>query len=125
MTDGPAIDVRGLSKAFGSLQAVKDFGITVERGRICGFLGPNGAGKTTTLRMLCGLLTPDAGEGTVLGLDVIRQAREIKTRVGYMTQKFSLYDDLSIEQNLTFTARVHSLDRRGEQVSAAIARLGL
>jgi len=120
-----AIDVRGLSKAFGPLQAVKDFGITVERGRICGFLGPNGAGKTTTLRMLCGLLTPDSGEGTVLGLDVIRQAREIKTRVGYMTQKFSLYDDLSIEQNLSFTARVHTLDRRGERVDQALRRLGL
>jgi len=125
MSTGPAIDVRGLNKAFGALQAVKDFGITVERGRICGFLGPNGAGKTTTLRMLCGLLTPDSGEGTVLGLDVIRQARKIKTRVGYMTQKFSLYDDLSIEQNLTFTARVHSLDRRRERADAAIARLGL
>ncbi|MBU1324670.1 MAG: ABC transporter ATP-binding protein [Alphaproteobacteria bacterium] len=125
MSAGPAIDVRGLNKSFGALHAVRDFGITVQRGRICGFLGPNGAGKTTTLRMLCGLLTPDGGEGTVLGLDVIRQARAIKTRVGYMTQKFSLYEDLSIEQNLTFTARVHSLDRRRERVDAAIARLGL
>ena len=125
MSSGPAIDVRGLNKSFGTLHAVRDFGITVERGRICGFLGPNGAGKTTTLRMLCGLLTPDAGEGTVLGLDVIRQARQIKTRVGYMTQKFSLYEDLSIEQNLTFTARVHSLDHRRERVAAAITRLGL
>lgn len=125
MTGGPAIAVRGLNKSFGSLHAVKDFGITVERGRICGFLGPNGAGKTTTLRMLCGLLTPDSGEGTVLGLDVIRQARQIKTRVGYMTQKFSLYDDLSIEQNLIFTARVHSLSERHRRVDTAIERLGL
>ena len=119
------IDVRGLNKSFGALHAVKDFGITVERGRICGFLGPNGAGKTTTLRMLCGLLTPDSGEGTVLGYDVMRQSRLIKQRVGYMTQKFSLYEDLSIEQNLTFTARVHELDRRKERVQAALDRLGL
>jgi ABC-2 type transport system ATP-binding protein len=121
----PVIDVRGLNKAFGSLQAVKDFGITVNRGRICGFLGPNGAGKTTTLRMLCGLLTPDSGEGTVLGYDVLIQSRQIKARVGYMTQKFSLYEDLSIEQNLSFTARVHELDRRRERVQAALERLGL
>lgn len=119
------IDVRGLNKSFGSLHAVKDFGITVDRGRICGFLGPNGAGKTTTLRMLCGLLTPDSGEGEVLGFDVMKQSRLIKQRVGYMTQKFSLYEDLSIEQNLTFTARVHELDHRRERVDAALERLGL
>jgi ABC-2 type transport system ATP-binding protein len=119
------IDVRGLNKSFGSLHAVKDFGITVNRGRICGFLGPNGAGKTTTLRMLCGLLTPDSGEGTVLGYDVMKQSRLIKRRVGYMTQKFSLYEDLSIEQNLTFTARVHELGRRRDRVEAALERLGL
>tara|TARA_R110000787_G_scaffold34914_9_gene90125 strand:- start:216 stop:1163 length:948 start_codon:yes stop_codon:yes gene_type:complete len=123
--EGPAIDVRGLNKAFGALQAVRDFGITVEKGRICGFLGPNGAGKTTTLRMLCGLLKPDSGEGTVLGLDVLAQARAIKRRVGYMTQKFSLYEDLSIEQNLVFMARVHELDRRQQRVEAALVKLGL
>jgi ABC-2 type transport system ATP-binding protein len=121
----PVIDVRGLNKSFGALHAVKDFGITVNRGRICGFLGPNGAGKTTTLRMLCGLLTPDSGEGTVLGYDIMNQSRLIKARVGYMTQKFSLYEDLSIEQNLTFMARVHELDRRKERVEAALERLGL
>ena len=121
----PVIDVRGLNKSFGGLHAVKDFSITVNRGRICGFLGPNGAGKTTTLRMLCGLLKPDSGEGTVLGYDVLRQSREIKQRVGYMTQKFSLYEDLSIEQNLVFTARVHELDRRKARVQAALDRLGL
>lgn len=121
----PVIDVRGLNKSFGALHAVKDFGITVNRGRICGFLGPNGAGKTTTLRMLCGLLTPDSGEGTVLGYDVMRQSRLIKARVGYMTQKFSLYEDLSIEQNLIFTARVHELDGRKARVEAALDRLGL
>jgi len=123
--EGPAIDVRGLTKAFGALQAVRDFGITVEKGRICGFLGPNGAGKTTTLRMLCGLLKPDSGEGTVLGLDVIRQAREIKRRVGYMTQRFSLYEDLSIAQNLAFMARVHELDRAQQRVDTALEKLGL
>ena len=125
MSEPPVIDVRGLNKHFGALHAVKDFGITVARGRICGFLGPNGAGKTTTLRMLCGLLTPDSGEGTVLGLDVIRQAGLIKRRVGYMTQKFSLYEDLTIAQNLTFTGRVHELDRRRERVDQALERLGL
>ncbi|HVE54589.1 MAG TPA: ABC transporter ATP-binding protein [Ramlibacter sp.] len=119
------IDVRGLHKRFGALHAVRGVGITVEAGRICGFLGPNGAGKTTMLRMLCGLLTPDAGEGAVLGFDVIGEAREIKRRVGYMTQKFSLYEDLTIEQNLEFTARVHELDRRRARVDAAIERLGL
>jgi len=124
-TGDAVIDVRGLSRSFGALQAVKDFGIVVERGRICGFLGPNGAGKTTTLRMLCGLLTPDSGEGTVLGLDVVRQSRQIKRRVGYMTQKFSLYEDLSIEENLTFAARVHELDGRTARVAAALDRLGL
>ena len=121
----PVIDVRGLNKSFGALHAVKDFGITVNRGRICGFLGPNGAGKTTTLRMLCGLLTPDSGAGTVLGHDVMKQSRLIKVRVGYMTQKFSLYEDLSIAENLTFMARVHALDRRPERVEAALKRLGL
>ncbi len=121
----PVIDVRGLNKSFGALHAVQDFGITVERGRICGFLGPNGAGKTTTLRLLCGLLTPDSGEGEVLGYDVMSQSELIKRRVGYMTQKFSLYDDLSIEQNLIFTSRVHELDRRAARVEAALERLGL
>ena len=97
----------------------------LERGRICGFLGPNGAGKTTTLRLLCGLLTPDSGEGEVLGYNVMSQSELIKRRVGYMTQKFSLYDDLSIEQNLIFTSRVHELDRRAARVEAALERLGL
>lgn len=121
----PVIQVRDLNKSFGALHAVKDFSITVERGRICGFLGPNGAGKTTTLRMLCGLLKPDSGEGEVLGLDVMRQADLIKQRVGYMTQKFSLYEDLSVEENLMFAARVRELDRRPQRVTEAIERLGL
>jgi ABC-2 type transport system ATP-binding protein len=120
-----AIDVRGLNKSFGEKHVVRDVSIQVEAGRICGFLGPNGAGKTTTLRMLCGLLTPDSGEGQCLGLDVIRQSAQIKRRTGYMTQRFSLYEDLSVEENLAFMARVHGLDRRRQRVEEALVRLGL
>lgn len=120
-----AIDVEGLNKSFGDKHVVKDVSIEVERGRICGFLGPNGSGKTTTLRMLCGLLTPDSGRGACLGFDIIDEAGEIKKRTGYMTQKFSLYEDLSISENLQFTARVHGLDRSRERVDAALERLGL
>jgi ABC-2 type transport system ATP-binding protein len=127
MTGAPelAIDVKGLNKSFGDKHVVKDFSIEVPRGRITGFLGPNGSGKTTTLRMLCGLLTPDSGSGTCLGYDILTQADEIKRRVGYMTQKFSLYEDLTIEENLLFMARVHGLDRRRERVTEALDRLGL
>jgi ABC-2 type transport system ATP-binding protein len=120
-----AIDVTGLNKSFGDKHVVQDVSIQVEEGRICGFLGPNGSGKTTTLRMLCGLLTPDSGSGTCLGLDIIREANEIKRRTGYMTQKFSLYEDLTIAENLQFTARVYGLDRRAERVADALDRLGL
>jgi ABC-2 type transport system ATP-binding protein len=120
-----AIDVRGLNKSFGDKHVVRDVDIQVEEGRICGFLGPNGSGKTTTLRMLCGLLTPDSGEGKVLGFDIRRQADQIKRRTGYMTQRFSLYEDLSIAENLQFTARVYGLDRRAERVDTALERLGL
>ena len=120
-----AIEVKGLNKSFGDKHVVKDFSIQVPKGRITGFLGPNGSGKTTTLRMLCGLLTPDSGSGTCLGYDILTQADEIKLRVGYMTQKFSLYDDLTIEENLMFMARVHGLDRRRERVKEALDRLGL
>jgi len=120
-----AVDVRGLNKRFGDKHVVNDVSIQVAQGRVTGFLGPNGSGKTTTLRMLCGLLTPDSGEGTVLGFDFREQAREIKLRTGYMTQKFSLYEDLTIEENLKFVARVHGLDRRAERVDQALDRLGL
>ncbi len=123
--DDLAIDVKGLNKSFGDKHVVKDFSIEVPKGRITGFLGPNGSGKTTTLRMLCGLLTPDSGSGTCLGYDIVKQADEIKQRVGYMTQKFSLYEDLTIEENLMFMARVHGLDRRRERVKEALDRLGL
>jgi len=120
-----AIEVSGLSKSFGGKRVVDDFAIQLGEGRICGFLGPNGSGKTTTLRMLCGLLTPDAGQGTCLGFDIRRQADEIKRRTGYMTQRFSLYEDLTIEENLLFVARIHGLDRRRERVNAALEGLGL
>ena len=120
-----AIDVKGLDKRFGDKHVVQDFSIQVAQGRICGFLGPNGSGKTTTLRMLCGLLTPDAGSGTCLGFDILAQSDEIKLQTGYMTQRFSLYEDLTIAENLQFTARVYGLDRRAERVDAALERLGL
>ena len=120
-----AIDVHGLNKRFGDKHVVNDVTIQVEQGRICGFLGPNGSGKTTTLRMLCGLLTPDSGSGQALGYDIIAEPEAVKLRTGYMTQKFSLYEDLTIAENLQFTARVYGLDRRRERVDAALERLGL
>ncbi len=120
-----AIDVRGLNKSFGDKRVVRDVSIQVRPGRITGFLGPNGSGKTTTLRMLCGLLRPDSGEGTCLGLDILRQASLIKRQTGYMTQRFSLYEDLSLEENLLFVARVYGLDDRGARVTRALDRLGL
>ena len=120
-----AIDVTGLNKHFGDLHVVKNLSIQVTEGRITGFLGPNGSGKTTTLRMLCGLLTPDSGHGTALGLDIVRDAAEVKRQTGYMTQRFSLYEDLTIEENLQFSARIHSLDRRTERVRDALDKLGL
>jgi len=99
-----AIDVKGLSKSFAGKRVVDDFAISVPRGTIYGFLGPNGSGKTTTIRMLCGLLTPETGGGTCLGFDLRREQAAIKRRVGYMTQRFSLYEELSIEENLDFIA---------------------
>lgn len=120
-----AIDVRGLNKSYGDKHVVQDVSLAVEPGRICGFLGPNGAGKTTTLRMICGLLKPDSGSGACLGLDILTQSDAIKRQTGYMTQRFSLYEDLSIEENLQFIARVYGLDRRRERVGAALERLGL
>jgi len=120
-----AIDVRHLNKTFGAKAVVRDVAISVEAGRICGFLGPNGSGKTTTLRMLCGLLRPDSGEGTCLGFDILRETDQIKRRTGYMTQRFSLYEDLSIEENLLFIARVYGLEHGRRRVSEAIEQLGL
>jgi ABC-2 type transport system ATP-binding protein len=123
MTD--AIDVRGLNKSFGDKHVVRDVSIQVGEGRITGFLGPNGAGKTTTLRLLCGLLTPDSGEGEVLGLDFRTQTDAIKRQTGYMTQSFSLYQDMTIEENLTFIARVYGLGNRRQRVTDALEHLGL
>jgi ABC-2 type transport system ATP-binding protein len=123
--DAPAIDVRHLTKRFGARTVVDDLTIQVARGEICGFLGPNGSGKTTTIRMLCGLLTPDGGEGTCLGFDIRRQARDIKLRVGYMTQRFGLYEDLSIDENLAFVARLYQLPHAAASVDNALQRLGL
>jgi ABC-2 type transport system ATP-binding protein len=120
-----AIDVSGLSKSFEGNCVVDNFGIRVPRGTIYGFLGPNGSGKTTTIRMLCGLLTPDAGSGTCLGFDLLREQTAIKRRVGYMTQRFSLYEELSIEENLNFIARVYAVPRRKQAVADALAGLGL
>jgi len=125
MDDSLAIDVRGLTKRYGTRTVVDDVSLQVRSGRICGFLGPNGSGKTTTIRMLCGLLTPDAGEGRCLGLDIRRQAPEIRRQVGYTTQKFGLYEDLSIRENLDFVARLYELPKRREAVDRAIEQLGL
>jgi len=103
------IDVRGLTKKFGDKTVVDDFDMTVPKGAIYGFLGPNGSGKTTTIRMMCGLLKPDAGSGTCLGYDIITETAKIKARVGYMTQRFSLYEDLTVRENLDFMARLHTV----------------
>jgi ABC-2 type transport system ATP-binding protein len=120
-----AIDVRGLTKSFDGRIVVRDLSLQVPKGEIYGFLGPNGSGKTTTLRMLCGLLTPDAGEGTCLGYDIRTESDAIKRNVGYMTQRFSLYTDLSIRENLEFVARVYGVPDPKGAASRAIARLGL
>jgi ABC-2 type transport system ATP-binding protein len=119
------IDVEGLTKSFGSRVVVRDLTMQVRRGLIYGFLGPNGSGKTTTIRMLCGLLTPDSGRGTCLGFDIRTRSAEIKQHVGYMTQKFSLYADLSIRENLEFVARVYGVVDPRAAAQAAIRRLGL
>jgi len=120
-----AIDVQGLTKRFGDKTVVDHFSMQVPKGAIYGFLGPNGSGKTTTIRMICGLLTPDEGRGTVLGMDIATDADRIKREVGYMTQKFSLYEDLSIEENLDFVARMYEIPDRKRRVTAALDNLGL
>ncbi|HUW49462.1 MAG TPA: ABC transporter ATP-binding protein [Sulfuricella sp.] len=125
MAEDLVIDVAGLRKCFNGLVAVNDLVLQVRRGEIYGFLGPNGSGKTTTIRMLCGLLTPDGGRGTCLGYDVISETRQIKRQVGYMTQRFSLYEDLSIRENLDFTARIYGMKDRQQAVEKSLERLGL
>lgn len=125
MIDDLAIDVEGITKRFGNRTAVDHVDLRVRRGEICGFLGPNGSGKTTFIRMLCGLLHPDAGRGTCLGYDVITESSAIKHQVGYMTQRFSFYEDLSISENLDFVARMYSVKNRQSAVAESLERLGL
>jgi ABC-2 type transport system ATP-binding protein len=120
-----AIDVHGLTKRFGPKLAVDHIDIAVPEGEVWGFLGPNGSGKTTTIRMLCGLLYPDAGKGTTLGYDVLRDADSIKREVGYMTQRFSFWEDLSIRENLEFVARIYEVKDRKRHVDQTLDRLGL
>lgn len=120
-----AIDVEGLNKHFGGKHAVKDVSLRLRRGEIFGFLGPNGSGKTTTIRMMCGLLKPDSGSGACLGLDILKESAEIKRSVGYMTQRFSFWEDLTIAENLEFVARVYQLADRKGAVKRTLADLGL
>jgi ABC-2 type transport system ATP-binding protein len=125
MSNELAIDVRGMTKRFGSRTVVDHIDLQVRRGEIFGFLGPNGSGKTTFIRMLCGLLKADNGNGTCLGHDVITESDAIKRQVGYMTQKFSYYEDLSVAENLDFVARMYAVKNRRQAVRESIARLGL
>ncbi|KTC78198.1 ABC transporter ATP-binding protein [Legionella brunensis] len=119
------IDVTNLRKSFDGKVVVNDIALCVNKGDVFGFLGPNGSGKTTTIRMLCGLLTPDAGQGTCLNYDILAESEKIKQHVGYMTQKFSFYTDLSIEENLNFVARVYNLNNKKARVEKALEDLGL
>jgi ABC-2 type transport system ATP-binding protein len=119
------IDIEGLTKRFSGKTVVDNVDLSVKRGEIVGFLGPNGSGKTTTIRMICGLLKPDAGKGTCLGYDILTQPDLIKLQVGYMTQRFSLYEDLTIEENLDFVARLYALQPRARFVAETLDRLGL
>ena len=125
MTAEAAIDVRHLTKSFSGRKVVDDVSLAVNKGEIVGFLGPNGSGKTTTIRLMCGLLTPDAGEGRVLGRDILTEARAIKREVGYMTQRFSFYEDLTIEENLRFVAGLYGLKPAQKAVADTLADLGL
>jgi ABC-2 type transport system ATP-binding protein len=125
MTENVVIDVRGMTKRFGDHTVVNGIDLQVSQGEVYGFLGPNGSGKTTFIRMLCGLLAADGGYGTCLGFDVIRESDAIKRQVGYMTQRFSFYEDLSIAENLDFVARMYAVENRREAVRESIERLGL
>jgi len=122
---GPVIDVHGLTKRYSGRSVVDHLDFQVQRGEVCGFLGPNGSGKTTFMRMLCGLLTPDDGEGTCLGYNLRTEADRIRLEVGYMTQKFSYYEDLTIEENLDFVARIYALADRKQAVAKSLEQLGL
>ena len=120
-----SIDVAGLNKSFGDKHVVRDLSLKVPRGQIFGFLGPNGSGKTTSIRMICGLLTADSGNGTCLGYDVMTQSDAIKREVGYLTQRFSLWEDLTIRENMDFVARMYGMRERRAAVAQAIEKLGL
>jgi ABC-2 type transport system ATP-binding protein len=121
----PVIDVTGLTKIYGTKTVVDQFDLKVPKGAIYGFLGPNGSGKTTTIRMVCGLLTPNAGQGTCLGFDVRKDSASIRQKVGYMTQKFSLWEDLTIAENLDFVARMFQVKDRKKRVKETLEELGL
>src|SRR6201747_260125 len=125
MSEELAIDVKGMTKRFGDRTVVNDIALQVRTGEIYGFLGPNGSGKTTFIRMLCGLLRADAGSGTCLGHDVITESELIKRQVGYMTQRFSFWEDLSIAENLDFVARMYGVKNRREAVQRSVEQLGL
>ena len=120
-----AIDVSELRKSFDGREIIKDISLKVPKGEIYGFLGPNGAGKTTTIRLICGLLTPDHAKGQVLGYDVLTQSSQIRKKVGYMTQKFSFWNDLTIKENLEFTASVYEIKDKKEKVEQTLVNLGL
>lgn len=119
------IEVNHLNKSFSGKPAVVDFALTVRKGEVCGFLGPNGSGKTTTLRMLCGLLIPDSGEGHCLGYNILTESYAIKNQVGYMTQSFSLYHDLTAEENLDFIARIFQIKQRKKKIAACLKQFNL
>jgi ABC-type multidrug transport system ATPase subunit len=121
----PVIDVHDLRKSFGARRVVEGLTLEVAKGEICGFLGANGSGKTTTIRMLCGLLTPDGGSGTCLGLDILKEAQQIRRQIGYMTQRFSYYEDLTVRENLDFVAAVYEMPARRRAVPDIMARMGL
>lgn len=120
-----AIDVRDLHKSFGNKKVVNNVTIQVPKGKIYGFLGPNGSGKTTTIRMICGLLTPDSGSGTCLGYKIGLESEKVKSHIGYMTQKFSYWEDLTVEENLNFIADMFALENKEEKVERSILRMGL
>ena len=119
------IDVTGLNKHFGNLHAVRNFSLHIHKGEIHGFLGPNGSGKTTSIRMMCGLITPDSGTGYCLGKDIFSQRDEIKTCIGYMSQQFSMWGNLTIRENLLFMARLHNISHKTQSVDRVLSELGL
>ena len=124
---GDAVVIRGLRKTFGAIVAVNDLDLTIRRGEVFGLLGPNGSGKTTTIRMLCGLMAPTAGTASVVGLDVVREAEQIRRKIGYMSQKFGLYDELTVLENLRFYASIYGLagEARKQRIAELLRDLGL